>query len=231
MKNSLYYFIFISLLLSGCGNKVGILGLEKSNLSENPYAYYNGIDVPIDLQKAFNLASQQCQNNNLESCFLMAYMLSRGEGVLKDQKKADELYEKSCTGFEKETTHFTEQGSYKTKKLYQDSNACYFVAQKKFYKEDYIEAYKKYEIFQKKSKSPAIILDTTDKQSFRLKINVFQELPFDQLLVYREPFPLYLPFLKKVHEVILFENISANKTKNHKNILAYYDYRLEIYEK
>lgn len=211
------------LLLAGCAGK-----LTKVENVNDPYLYYNGVAVPFDLKKAFTLADEQCNQNNLESCFLKAYMLYYGEGVKQNKEEANKIFEKSCNGIETEVTRSSDGGTYKQKFLQDDKTSCYFVAKKAFEDGDYIKALEKNNVYKQNPYKPMIV-DKTDITDFSLLNKSFKSIPLDDLFVYSESkdFKLNIPFQDKVSNFILLPNIEANKKRNPKNILAYYDYLIK----
>lgn len=234
MQNIILRFfgiIIMGLLMNGCVHNT--LGQKITPQDTNdPYALYNGISVPFDLKQAFKLAKTQCDNNNLSSCFLYAYMLENGEGTQQDTKKAFEIFQKSCNGIE-QSINVNENGGLVTKKvILQDKNSCYFVAKSFFEKKDYIEAWKKYEIFMnEKTNQKMIALDNTNDTTWKYRQKTFNPLPFDNLNSYHEPKEQITPsqvliYEENKNEVILYENISKLKT-HVSNILAYYDFRIK----
>lgn len=212
------------LLFSGCAGK-----LTRIENIDDPYLYYNGVAVPFDLKKAYALADEQCDKNNLKSCFLKAYMLYYGEGVKQNKEEANKIFEKSCNGIETEITRSSDGGgSYKQKFLQDDKTSCYFVAKKAFEDGDYIKAFEKNNIYKQSPYKP-MITDGTDKTEFSLLNKLFDPIPLDELLVYSDPanFTFNIPLQRKVLNFILLPNIEANKKRKPKDILAYYDYLIE----
>lgn len=227
--------IGIGAIITGCshtslGQKIAV---ESIN---DPYALYNGISVPYDLNKAFVLAKKQCEENNLDSCFLYAYLLDKEEGVKQNKEEAYRIFEKSCNGYEK-TINITENGTLISKKvLLQDSNSCYFVAKKLFDEKKYIEAYQKNQIYAKGgSKKLFIANDNTNTRAWEYKKMIFSEIPFDSLLSYEKPKNKITEDKPTIYgedksSVILFENIEKNKAYAPK-VLAYYDFMIKKAEK
>lgn len=217
------------LLLAGCAGK--LTKLTKIENVNDPYLYYNGVAVPFDLKKAFALADEQCNQNNLESCFLKAYMLYYGEGVKQNKEEANKIFEKSCNGIETEITRSSDGGTYKQKFLQDDKTSCYFVAKKAFEDGDYIKALKKNNVYKQNPHKPMIV-DKTDITDFSLSNKSFKSIPLDDLFVYSESkdFKLNIPFQDKVLSFILLPNIEANKKRKPKDILAYYDYLIKSNE-
>lgn len=221
-------------MITGCSHRLGQkIAVESIN---NPYALYNGIKVPYDLNKAFSLAKKQCEENNLDSCFLYAYLLDKGEGAKQDKATAYKIFEKSCEGFEKEV-QITENGNTYSRKIhYQNPNACYFVAKKFFEEKNFIEAYKKNEKYTSR-------LNRTDKYIAKDKTNeamwdyervIFEELEFDKLMSYTTPSNINENkneiYQENKNKVILFNNIEEIKPYA-SNILTYYDFRISTAQK
>lgn len=221
--------ITIGITITGCSH----LGKKITQESINdPYALYNGIKAPYDLKQALTLAKKQCEEDNLQSCFLYAYLLDKGEGVKQDKQEAYKIFEKSCNGYEKTITT-NENGSVASRQmLIQDANSCYFVAKKLFDEKSFIEAYKKNEVFLNKGNKVKIIaIDKTNSNEWNYEKMVLQSIPFDEIMSYKEPLkpinedsiPIYEEGKKSV---ILFSNIEKIKAYA-PNVLAYYDFRIE----
>lgn len=227
--------ISIGMMITGCSHRLGQkIAVESIN---DPYALYNGINVPYDLNKAFSLAKKQCEENNLDSCFLYAYLLDKGEGTKQDKATAYKIFEKSCEGFE-ETKEVIVNGSAVLKtNFHQNLNACYFVAKKFFEEKNFIEAYKNNEKYLSK-------LNRTDKYIAKGKTNetiwdyervVFEDLGFNKLNSYNTPRNPISEKSKNIYQeqkkgVILFDNITKIKSYA-SNILAYYDFRISTAQK
>lgn len=227
--------IGIGVMITGCSHRLGQkIAVESIN---DPYALYNGIKVPYDLNKAFSLSKKQCEENNLDSCFLYAYLLGKGEGAKQDKATAYKIFEKSCEGFEKEV-QITENGNTYSRKIhYQNPNACYFVAKKFFEEKNFIEAHKNNEKYLNK-------LNKTDKYIAKDKISetmwdyervIFEELGFNKLMSYKTPSNAIsenkkIIYQEQKQEVILFDNIAKIKPYA-SNILAYYDFRISTAQK
>lgn len=57
--------------------------------------------IPKNMTKAFEYAEKSCQLNNMYACANLSQMYSRGDGVTKDEKKA-ELYKKKAQEMQEE---------------------------------------------------------------------------------------------------------------------------------
>lgn len=217
-------------MIAGCSHYTFGKKVTQESIND-PYTLYNGIKTPYSAEKAYNLAKKQCEKNDLEACFLYGYLLTKGEGVKKNEEEAYKVFEKSCNGYEK-TINVTENGTLTSKKvLFQDKNSCYFVAQKLFDEKKFIEAYQKYEIYLKGGgKSRIIADDNTSEKSWKYKRMLFDKIPFDSIMSFKNPTNQIdeskaIIYEEQKDNVILFENIAKIKGYAPK-VLAFYDFMI-----
>jgi len=67
--------------------------LYADTLDDALKAYDSG-----DTQKAVQLLTKACDDNNMIGCFLLGVLYDNGDGVKQDKQKAVKLYTKACDG-------------------------------------------------------------------------------------------------------------------------------------
>jgi uncharacterized protein len=64
------------------------------------YMYQNGVDAPVDFDRARGFFKRACKDGLAAGCYDMGTLYEYGQGVAVDYEAAAKLYEKACKGDE-----------------------------------------------------------------------------------------------------------------------------------